>query len=288
MVAHDKWTQSSSPPYVFKYVGVDSDGDLGILSRRLPLEQITALRSGERRRRPSARTAAARARPCRAPGLHATTAPPPTPPPAAPRRRRAARLAHDRARRVGECRRARRRAPSRPRVRRARRRRPDADVLRIRHAERPRRAHRGERVAALAKPATGARPRRRGGARRRRRRAPRRRRRQRAPSDGDRGGGGRGAQLAPARVVAPERLRPAGSGGVDGGWRAAGALGARLASARRWQRRRARSRARWPRDSVGCGPQNDRLYLENSGCLITRARVGGHSSHTADGRFNSR
>ena len=36
------------PQYVFKYVGVDSDGDLGILSRRLPLEQITALRTGER------------------------------------------------------------------------------------------------------------------------------------------------------------------------------------------------------------------------------------------------
>ena len=35
------------PQYVFKYVGVDSDGDLGILSRRLPLEQITALRTGE-------------------------------------------------------------------------------------------------------------------------------------------------------------------------------------------------------------------------------------------------
>ena len=28
------------PQYVFKYVGVDSDGDLGILSRRLPLEQM--------------------------------------------------------------------------------------------------------------------------------------------------------------------------------------------------------------------------------------------------------
>jgi len=48
------------PQYVFKYVGVDSDGDLGILSRRLPLEQITALRTGERAAAALAGTAAAR------------------------------------------------------------------------------------------------------------------------------------------------------------------------------------------------------------------------------------
>ena len=150
------------PQYVFKYVGVDSDGDLGILSRR------TSSRSRRCGRRAAAALAAA-AGACARRG-----------------RRRQRRARRRRPHRAGaeqrDARRARHsRAVAAPHAvaaarGRARRRRPAADVLRIRHAERPRRAHRGERLAA-SQSRGRRRPRRRGGARRRWRRAPRRRRR---------------------------------------------------------------------------------------------------------------
>ena len=109
---------------------------------------------------------------------------------------------------------------------RARRRRPAADVLRIRHAERPRRAHRGERLAALAEPrralalAAAAARRGGGGGLRAAVAGGRLCRRRRG------GGGGRGARIGAGARISAGACRAGGQRRrwSSRGWRAAGAL----------------------------------------------------------------